>query len=54
MPVYRVVVKNDDTAKATIENWKEVHKFDDFDFTGQTWRKLELDWNKLTLLATAY
>ena len=32
MPGYRVVVKNDDTSTAIIENWKEVHKFDDFAF----------------------
>ena len=42
MPGYRVVVKNDDTAKAIIENWKEVHKFDDFAFYRTDLKKIRV------------
>ena len=47
LPVYIVLVKNDDTAKEIIESWREVHKFDDYAFHRTDLKKIRIRVNQV-------
>ena len=50
LPVYRIVIKNDDVAKDIIEGWKEVHKFDDYAFHRSDLKKVRVRVNNVKKL----